>query len=209
MATVLGHIEREPLLIHTIPGWEMDDHDLLRFCEANRDLRIERNAKGDLIIMPPVTGGSSRGNALLTATFHTWATRDGRAVIFDSSAGFTLPNGAMRSPDVSWVRHDRLDALEDDPADEFVALCPDFVLELRSPSDSLRVLKNKMQEYIHNGARLGWLLDPKERQVHVYRTGKEPKILNDPKTVSGDPVLKGFVLEIEPIWAAIRRVKRQ
>jgi Uma2 family endonuclease len=144
MATVLGHFEQEPLLVRTTPGWEMDDHDFFRFCQANRDLHIERNAKGDLIIIPPVTGGSSRGNTKLTTAFENWATRDGNGVIFDSSAGFVLPNGAMRSPDVAWVRQDRLDALEEDPADEFVPLCPDFVLELRSPSDSLRALKAKI-----------------------------------------------------------------
>ncbi len=209
MATVLSHFEQEPLLVHTSPGWEMDDHDLFSFCRANRNLRIERNAKGNLIIMPPVTGGSSRGNTKLTAAFENWATRDGNGVVFDSSAGFVLPNGAMRSPNVAWVRQERLNALDEDPADEFVPLCPDFVLELRSPSDSLRALKSKMQEYIYNGARLGWLLDPMEKQVHVYRTGKEPRILNDPKSVAGGPVLKGFVLDLEPIWLATRRLKRE
>jgi Uma2 family endonuclease len=208
MATVLGHFEQEPLLVHTSPGLEMDDHDFFRFCQANRDLRIERNAKGDLIIMPPTTGGTGQGNAELTADFVIWSRRDKSGVVFDSSSGFFLPNGAMRSPDVAWVRQERLDALEDDPSDEFVPLCPDFVLELRSPSDSIRVLKAKMLEYMCNGAHLGWLLDPMEKQIHIYRPGKEPKILSDPKTVAGDPVLKGFVLKLEPIWAATRRLKR-
>ena len=192
------------MLVHTSPGLQMDDRDFFRFCQANRDLRIERNVKGDLIILPPVTGGSGHANAELTADFVAWARRDKTGKIFDSSSGFVLPNGAMRSPDVAWVRQDRLEALDYDPSEEFVPLCPDFVLELRSPSDSMRVLKAKMQEYMYNGARLGWLLDPIEKDVHVYRLGREPQVLRDPKSISGNPVLKGFVLKLEPIWAATR-----
>jgi Uma2 family endonuclease len=209
MASAIATLEREPLLVHTAPGLEMDDHDLFRFCQANRDLRIERTAKGDLIIMPPTTGGTSRGNTKLTTAFENWAVRDGSGVVFDSSGGFILPNGAMRSPDVAWVKQDRLDALDDDPSDEFVPICPDFVLELRSSSDSMRALKAKMVEYLSNGARLGWLLDPLEKQVYVCRPGKEPKVLNDPKSISGDPILRGFQLELEPIWAATRRLKQK
>ena len=204
MATVLGHFEQEPLLVHTTPGLEMDDHDFFRFCQANRDLRIERNAKGDLIIMAPVSGGSSRANAELTADFIIWARRDGTGSVFDSSGGFVLPNGATRSPDVAWVRNGRLDVLEMDALEEFVRLCPDFVLELRSPSDSLRALRAKMTEYIQNGARLGWLIDPLEKRVHIYQRDAEPQILTEPSKISGNPVLKGFVLSLSRVWTAIR-----
>jgi len=204
MATVLSRFEQEPLLVHTAPGLEMDDHGFFRFCQANRDLRIERNSKGDLIILPPVSGGGSRANAELTADFIIWARRDGTGSVFDSSGGFILPNGATRSPDVAWVRNDRLDALEDDALDEFVRLCPDFVLELRSPNDSLRTLNAKMREYLQNGARLGWLIDPQQKQVHVYRGRAEPEVLDNPAKIAGNPVLKGFVLSLAKVWMATR-----
>ena len=169
MAKVLEPIEQAPLVLHTSRVVEMDDDQFFRFCQLNRDLRIERTAEGDLIIMPPAGGSSGRGNAELTYLFQEWARRDGTGQIFDSSTGFKLPDGATRSPDVSWVRNARLEVLTDEEWEKFLPLCPDFVLELRAPSDSLRVVQQKMEEYMRAGARQGWLLDSTRKQVQVYR----------------------------------------
>ena len=131
--------------------------------------------------------------------------RDGSGQVFGSSTGFNLPNGATRSPDVAWVRNERLDALTDEQWQRFLPLCPDFVLELRSPSDSMGALHKKMEEYRENGARLGWLLDPASKQVHSYRPGTAVEMVNDPATLSGEPLLRGFVLDVPQIWAVMER----
>src|SRR6266566_9439420 len=143
MPEILEQLEQAPLVVHTAPGMEMDDDQFFQFCQANRDLRIERTAEGDLIIMPPAGASSGRGNAELTYLFQHWARRDGTGQVFDSSTGFKLPNRAMRSPDVSWVRNERLEAFSDEEWEKFLPLCPDFVLELRSPSDPLQVVKKR------------------------------------------------------------------
>jgi len=207
MAEVLEQMEQAPLVLHTAPGMRMDDDQFFQFCQANRDLRIERTAQGDLIIMPPAGGSTSRGNAELTYLFQDWARRDGTGQVFDSSGGFKLPNGAMRSPDVSWVHGERLDVISDEEWEKFLPLCPDFVLELRSPSDSLRAVQKKMEEYIRNGSRLGWLLDPAPKQVHLYRPRARPPVLENPESDSGEPVLKRFVLDVRQGWAAMARRK--
>jgi Uma2 family endonuclease len=198
-------IEQAPLVVHTAPAMEMDDERFFSLCQQNPDLRLERTSKGDLIIMPPVGGSSSRRNAKLTTVFELWAERDGTGQIFDSSGGFKLPNCATRSPDVSWVRNKRLEALADEELEKFLPLCPDFVLELRSPSDRLEAIQEKMREYVENGARLGWLLDPLTRQVYIYHPRRSPELLDNPKKISGEAVLKGFVLDVPKIWAAIKR----
>ncbi|MCI0536042.1 MAG: Uma2 family endonuclease [Verrucomicrobiales bacterium] len=205
MAEVLTQIEHDPLVVHTSPALEMDDAQFFEFCRINHDLRIERTAKGDLVIMPPAGGSSGLGNARLTYVFSEWAHREGRGRVFDSSTGFKLPNGATRSPDVSWVRNERIMRLTDEEFEKFLPLCPDFVLELHSPSDPLRGVKDKMEEYMANGARLGWLLDPVGKQVHVYRSGRPPEILDQPSQISGAPVLKGFVLDVPQIWGVMER----
>lgn len=208
MAEVIELTERDPLVVHTAPVVKMDDEQFFRFCRLNPDLRIERTAQGDLIIMPPAGASSGRWNAKLTFLFEAWASRDGTGQIFDSSTGFNLPNGATRSPDVSWVRNECLDDLDDEEWEKFLPLCPDFVLELRSPSDSLRAVKQKMEDYMQNGARLGWLLDAPRKQVHVYRPNQPPQVLEDPAKLSGGSVLKGFVLVLDQVWGAMER-KRQ
>jgi Uma2 family endonuclease len=183
----------------------MDDEQLFQFCQINRDLQIERTADGDIIIMAPEGGSSGHGSGKLTQVFGIWAERDGTGQIFGSSTGFTLPNHAMRSPDVAWVRNERVDALTDEEWQKFLPLCPDFVLELRSPSDSLRTLQLKMEEYCQNGAQLGWLLDPVSKSVHIYRPDTAPQILENSATLSGEPLLRGFVLDLQKIWAAMER----
>ena len=190
-----------PLVIHSGPALQcMSDHEFFEFCQANPELRIERTSAGDLIIMPPTTTDTGRRNFNLTAAIARWAEADGTGVGFDSSTGFTLPNGAMRSPDVAWMPRAKWEALTDDERREFAPVCPDFVAELRSPSDSLRWLQAKMEEYIANGARLGWLIDPLKRKVYVYRPHAAVQCLDDPSVVSGEPVLPGLALHIDRIW---------
>src|SRR5262249_22716107 len=148
----------------------------------------------ELVIMPPTGSKTGWRNSKITYRLTAWAESDGNGLAFDSSTLFTLPNGAKRSPDASWVRRERWEALTEDQQEGFAPLCPDFVVELRSPSDRLSDLQEKMQEYIDNGICLGWLIDPLEKRVHIYRPGHSIETLNNPVTLNGDPVLPGFVL---------------
>lgn len=198
MAKVLTQVESYPVLLRMQPVFEMTGEKFFEFCQLNSELRIERTAVGDVLIMPPTGGETSDRNAEITTQLRIWARQDGTGVAFDSSAGFNLPNGATRSPDASWVEQSRLENLTLEQKRKFLPLCPDFVIELRSPSDRLADVKGKMQEYIDNGARLGWLLDPSNRQVYRYGPGViEP--LNNPQEIS-DPLLPGFVLNLREIW---------
>jgi Uma2 family endonuclease len=155
--------------------------------------------------MAPLGGSSSLAENELSYLFTSWAKRDGRGRVFGSNAGFNLPNGAMRSPDISWVRNERLERLTEEQWEKFLPLCPDFVLELRSPSDSMRALKEKMEEFIANGSELGWLLDPERKQVLIYRPGQPPQLIENPGEISGEPVLRGFTLDVRQIWRAMQR----
>ena len=196
MATVVD----TPLTLHLRPALEMTDDQFFQFCQVNEPWQMERTAHGDILIMAPAGVDGSSRNSSLSRQLDEWAERDGSGVAFESSAGFTLPNGAVRSPDASWVRKTRLRKLPVRHRHKFAPMCPDFVAELRSPSDHLATLKAKMQEYIENGAQLGWLLDPKRRQVYVYRPHAQVQRLDDPKSLSGAPVLPGFVLDLRRIW---------
>jgi Uma2 family endonuclease len=178
----------------------LTDSELLELCRRNRELRFERTAEGDLIVTTPAGGESSRRNARLVTALVNWSDEDGSGVVYDSSGGFLLPNGAMRAPDAAWVRQSRLAELSSEEREGFVPLCPDFVIELRSPSDTLADLQGKMEEYLANGVRLGWLIDPGTRRVHVYRPGEEIEALDEPKEISGDPELPGFVMDLKSIW---------
>jgi len=200
MSTVLTPTETAPLVLHFGPILKrMSDHDFFEFCQRNTDFRIERTSSGDLIIMPPTGGYTGRSNFKLSGLFYIWVEADGTGVGFDSSTGFTLPNGAERSPDVAWVKRARWEALTEDEKIEFPPICPDFVIELRSASDTLSKLQDKMQEYIDNGAQLGWLIDPKEKKVHIYRPNLAVEILDNPPSVS-DSFLPGFVLLLHKVW---------
>ena len=179
----------------------MTEDEFFAFCQANPELRIERTSDGEIIIMPPTGGESGRRNALAIARLTDWAMTDGTGVAFDSSTGFVLPNGAERSPDLAWVRRERWEALTQAERERFPPLCPDFVGEIRSPADRLPVLHAKLREYINNGARLGWLIDPVERKVYVYRPGEAVICLDDPEHVSGDPVLPGFTLDVRQLFS--------
>jgi Uma2 family endonuclease len=178
----------------------MTVQEFYEFCLANRDLRIERNANGEVVIMPPVFSDTGNRNMKISQQLANWSDQDGSGESFDSSAGFTLPNGATRSPDASWIRLERWNALSDEQKASFAPICPDFVIELRSSSDTVSSLQEKMQEYLSNGISLGWLIDRKNRQVYVYRPHQDVEILNNPETVKGDPELPGFGLQMAKIW---------
>jgi Uma2 family endonuclease len=200
MATTLTPIETEPLALQLSPALELSEEQFFEICQLNRDLRLERTADGKVEIMPPTGGETGSENAILTHLVTAWALRDGTGRAFDSSTGFRLPNRAVRSPDASWVREDRLAALTPEQRRRFLPLCPDFVVELRSPSDRLETARAKLDEYMANGARLGWLLDAPGRRVHIYRPGSEVEALDDPDGVSGEPVLPGFTLDLRLVW---------
>jgi Uma2 family endonuclease len=178
---------------------------------ANRNLRLERTEQGELIVNPPTGWETGERNFSLTGQLYRWYEDHadlGKA--FDSSTAFTLPNGAIRSPDASWVSRSRWEALSEKQKTTFAQICPDFVVELRSASDSLRCgstrkarsLQTKMQEYLNNGAKLGWLIDPQRRQVEVYRPEKEVEILNNPSELSGEDILPEFVFSLHRIWSS-------
>jgi Uma2 family endonuclease len=179
---------------------DMTRDEFFDFCQCNPNVPMERTAEGDLLIMTPAGFESSRRNGELMGQLSAWSKRDDTGEAADSSGGFWLPNGAMRSPDAAWIRRDRLKTVGAAEREKFLPLAPDFVAELRSPTDRLTVLRKKLQEYVDNGVRLAWLIDPIERRVEVYRPGVAPEILDRPTQVSGDPELPGFTLELTPIW---------
>lgn len=182
-------------------GRPMTDDEFFEFCQVNEGLRIERTSTGEIVVMPPAGAESGRKNLAAAARLFVWAKADGTGIAFDSSAGFTLPNGAVRSPDASWVRRERWERIAQSQRERFPPLCPEFVIEIRSPSDRLARLQDKMQEYVAHGAELGWLLDPVDRRVFVYRPGSEVLVLGNPETVSGDPILPGFTLNVAEVFA--------
>jgi Uma2 family endonuclease len=189
-----------PLVLRIRPALDISEDQFFEFCQLNGDLRIERTAEGELLIMPPTGWDAGARNAEITRQLGNWAMRDGTGVASDSSTGFRLPNTAVRAPDAAWIPRSRLDQIPAAQRGVFLPACPDFVLELRSASDRLRDVQAKMQEYIANGARLGWLIDPESRRVYVYRPDAPVQRLDRPESVSGDPVLPGFVLDLRQIW---------
>ncbi|MEH2123397.1 Uma2 family endonuclease [Nostoc sp.] len=171
-----------------------------QLCEENPDLQLERNAQGELIIMPPTGGETGRSNVNLIMQLASWNEQKQLGEVFDFSTGFTLPNGADRSPDVSWVEKSRWDSLTKEQREKFIPLCPDFVIEIMSPSDTLKKVQEKMYEYMSNGCRLGWLINRKKQEVEIYRPGQNVEVLKSPQTISGESVLPGFVLNLTKIW---------
>jgi Uma2 family endonuclease len=188
------------LTLNLNPVIQLTDEQFFQLCQVNQDLRFERTATGELIIMPPAGGETSNRNGRLNQQLFNWADADGTGIAFDSSGGFKLPNGADRSPDAAWVKLERWNALTQEQQTKFLPLCPDFVIELLSPSDSLKVAQEKMQEYRDNGTKLGWLINRKSRQVEIYRQGQEVEVLESPVSLSGEDVMPDFVLNLEPIW---------
>lgn len=200
MIATQPRIEGPPLVLH-VPSWiDMTADQFFDLCQSNRELRLERTAKGEVLIMSPTGGRTSQRNAELVTQLRTWARGSRSGAVFDSSGGFTLPNGAIRSPDAAWVALTRLAALTEEEQEKFLPLCPDFVVELLSPTDHLSTVREKLQEYVANGAQLGWLIDPTDRHVELYRPGAAVERLDNPATLSGEPVLAGFELDLAAIW---------
>ena len=193
-------LEQEPWVVHLGPTVKVTPDQFQSICHTNRDWRFELTAEGGLVIMPPTGGETGAQNLKLAQQLGRWADQDGSGVTFDSSTGFVLPNGAIRSPDAAWVARARLAPLSRAQKRKFLPLCPDFVVELKSPTDPLPMLHTKLREYIGNGARLGWLIDPERRIVYVYRPRAGVARRRSPTTLSADPVLPGFVLNLGPVW---------
>ncbi|MDJ1179473.1 Uma2 family endonuclease [Roseofilum sp. BLCC_M91] len=167
---------------------------------SNKVLQLERTAQGELIVNPPTGWETGKTNFSIIGQLHRWYEENQQGEGFDCSTGFILPNGAILSPDAAWISQERWDRLTEEQRGTFPQICPDFVVELRSKSDTLKSLQEKMQEYIDNGARLGWLIDPKNRTVEVYRVGLEVEVLSNPAELSGEEVLPGFVLDLGRVW---------
>ena len=193
-------VQINPILLRMPPTLDMNDEQFFKFCQINRELRIERTSEGEIIIMSPTGSETGGRNFNLIVQLGIWVKQNGTGKGFDSSAGFKLPNGAERSSDVSWVKLERWEALTKEQRRGFAPLCPDFVIELLSPSDRLDYLQDKMEEYLDNGIKLGWLIDPENHQVYIYRPDTEVEKLNNPATVKGDEsILPGFVLVMEEV----------
>ncbi len=188
------------LTLNLDPIIHLTDEQFYQLCQVNRDLRFERTSEGELIIMPPAGGETGKRNADLTTDLNIWNRQTNLGVVFDSSTGFKLPNGADRSPDPAWVKRERWESLTPEQRQKFLPLYPDFVIKLRSASDDLKPLQKKMQEYLANGIRLGWLIDPQNQQVEIYRPNQDLEILQAPITLSGEAVLPGFVLHLSQIF---------
>ncbi|MEQ9233491.1 Uma2 family endonuclease [Coleofasciculus sp. E2-BRE-01] len=178
---------------------DLTDEQFFDLCQRNRDYRFERTTSGELLIMSPTGSETGNRNIELAYQLQAWSRQNNLGIAFDSSTGFKLPNGAERSPDVSWIRRERWEALTPKQRKKFAPICPDFVVELRSETDSLKELQEKMREYRDNGAKLGWLIDRKNKRVEIYRSGEDIEILNSPATLSGEDVLPGFVLNLKGI----------
>jgi len=188
--------------IVSAPVEEPEPYTVREFADmamAYPDLRMELTREGELVVMAPTRTKTGSRNVKLSARLENWAVQTGSGETFDSSTIFTLPDGALRSPDASWIEKSQWEALTEDEQEDFALICPDFVAELRSSSDRLSAVQKKMQEWITNGARLGWLIDPRSRRVEIYRPGQEVEILDNPTSVSGEPVLPGFTLDLKGI----------
>ncbi|PYR98158.1 MAG: hypothetical protein DMG15_23135 [Acidobacteria bacterium] len=177
----------------------LTDDQFLRLCSDNRDFRIEMSAQGELVIMPPAGSKTGRRNFIIVQRLANWSEQDGTGVGFGADTGFTLPNSSKRGPDAAWMSRERWNRIPEEQQEKLAPVCPDFVIELRSPSDRLSDVQAKMEEYIANGARLGWLLDPFDNCVTIYRPGQPPERIEKPTVVHGDPVLPGFEFDFREI----------
>ena len=190
-----------PIVLQMLPELQMTDEQFFEFCQINRDLRIERNKFGEISIMSPTGGTTGNRSGSIFGELYIWSNQDGTGICFDSSTGFKLSTGADRSPDAAWMKLERWNSLSEEQQEKFAPICPDFVVELRSPSDNLKPLQEKMAEYMSEpGIQLGWLIDRKNRKVYIYRPGLPEECLDNPATVSADPVLPGFILNMSKVW---------
>jgi Uma2 family endonuclease len=201
MSTKRAFAPIQPIILHFKPLLKkVNNQEFFEFCQRNPEWQMELTSAGDLLIMPPTGGETGRINFNLTVFFGAWVAANGTGIGFDSSTGFTLPNGAKRSPDLAWVTRARWEALTVEEREAFPPLCPDFVVEIRSRSDSIDALQTKMDEYLANGTQLGWLIDPLEKKVYIYRPSAAVDCLENPQSIAGDPVLPGFTLDVQRLW---------
>jgi Uma2 family endonuclease len=192
--------DRSGQFMLNIQSVDLTDEQFYRLCRDNPELRFELTSHGELIIMSPTGSKTGWRNSKFNQRLANWSEANGSGICFDSSTGFTLPNGAKRSPDAAWVRREVWDSLTEEQQDQFAPICPDFVVELRSSNDSLADLQDKMTEYIENGARFGWLFDPETRRVYIYRSDRKTECVETPSSITGDPVLPGFTFYPSEIW---------
>lgn len=182
------------------PERRLSPEEFFQFCQANEDWRIEQSANGEIEIMPPASMDTSGDNAYIIHKLFAWAERDGRGFVYDSNGGFRLRNGATRSPDATWISRAARDRIPQEERQIFPRVCPEFVIELASPSDSLPRLKRKMREWIENGAQLAWLIDPRSRTAIIYRPEREPETLESPDQLCSERSVEGFVLDMRRVW---------
>jgi Uma2 family endonuclease len=193
-------VDSPHICIQMAPAVPMTQDQFFDFCQQNSEKRFERTAEGEIIIMAPSGGEAGIQDLAVSAQLYFWAVKSGKGKAFGPTAGFTLPNGANRAPDAAWITSEQYAELTAEQLKKFLPLCPFFLIEVRSPSDRLKELQDKMEEFIANGCALGWLIDPQTRRVHVHRPGQPPQVLDNPSTVSGEPELPGFVLDLAPVW---------
>ena len=191
---------QDPMVLEFPDSMQLGGDNFATLCQKNPNLRIEQDSQGNLIVSPPVNPTSGNYELNLGSQLYNWADRDGNGLAFSSSAVFTLPNGAKRGPDASWISNAAWNALSVEEQHTFSEICPHFVIELRSPSDRLAPLQEKMLEYCTNGAQLGFLADPHEKKVHVYRPQTDVELLDRPSQVSADPEMPGLVIQLDRIW---------
>ena len=189
------------MILQMPPSLKMTEEQFFEFCQINRDLRIETNKFGELLIMSPTGSETGNRDGRIIQQLMNWSDEDGTGLAFSSSTGFTLSTGAKKSPDASWIKLERWMNLSKEQKEKFAPICPDFVLELMSPSDNLKTLQAKMTEYMEEpGVQLGWLIDRKQNKVYIYRPGMPTECLENPESVSGEPILPGFVLKMQKVW---------
>ena len=203
-------LELDPAFLPaTLTGYPMTDDDFAAFCAEHPDLSFETTAEGEIIVMPPNFSRTGVRNSRITGQLDPWAFADGRGFACDSSTGFVLPNGARRSPDAAWVLISRTEQLDEESLDKYWHLCPDFVIELRSPTDRSKALKAKMREWIDNGAQLGWLIDPQARSVTIYRADRSEETRANIDSIAGEGLMEGFVLDLTRVWNPMGRTAAQ
>lgn len=192
----------EPIVIDLSPVINLTDEQFYHLAVSQPDcIKLERTPTGEIIVVTPHGAETSNRNIKILAQLETWADQnEDLGLAFDSDTEFNLPNGGNRSPDAAWISRARWESLSDREREVFPPICPDFVIELRSPSDRLRPLQDKMQEYLNSGLRLGWLINRQDKQVEIYRQGRSKEVLQQPATLSGEDVLPGFVLRLDKIW---------